>query len=171
MKTSRFLLVLCLFSNYLYSQDNSAAFNVQSKQLFRSMFTLGGALVLKESNREFKTSFGVSAELNIHIIKGYYIGFGIMNHAVPTNKSTSATNLFIYGKKGFFLSDNIAVYAGIGGTIGVITKSDCCSGGGYLSLSADYFIIRYFGVGIENKVLIQNTGTFILPSVKINFIL
>ncbi|HRE11358.1 MAG TPA: hypothetical protein PK605_09970 [Ignavibacteria bacterium] len=171
MKTYILLLIFCLSSNYLYAQNNSAGFNVEPKQLFRSMFSVGGALVLKESNSEFKTSLGVSAELNIHINKGYYIGFGIMNHAVPTNKSTSATNLYIYGKKGFFLSDNIAVYAGIGGTIGVITKSDCCSGGGYFSLSADYFLNRYFGFGIENKVLIQNTGTFILPGITINFIL
>jgi hypothetical protein len=135
------------------------------------MFSVGGGLVLKESNNEFKSTFGVSVELNLHINKGYFIGFGIMNHAVPTNKSTSATNLYIYGKKGFYLSDNLAVLAGIGGTIGVITKSDCCAGGGYLSLSADYFLNRFLGFGIENKVLIQNTGTFILPGVKVSLLL
>lgn len=65
--------------------------------------------------------------------------------------------------------NNFAVYAGIGGTIGVTTKGHpgCCLGGAYFSVMALYDINKYVSLGLEGKSFTDFDDLSIIPGIQI----
>ncbi len=168
MKSTIILLILVFTSCELMAQDYSNSPKLKKRE-FRPMFSAIAGMSLSQSNSSYSGTFAAALELDIHPGKRYYVGIGLMNFAIPQNKSNTATYLYIQGKKGFYLADNFAVYTGIGGTIGVTTKGHpgCCLGGEFISLSAVYELHRFIATGINGRFVAGFEETFILPGVQL----
>jgi hypothetical protein len=163
-----FLSVLFLVTSFSLTQDYSKSQTLKKRE-FRPMFSAIAGMSLSQSNSTYSSTFAAALELDIHPGKGYYVGIGLLNFAIPQNKSNTATYLYVQVKKGFYLADNFAIYTGIGGTIGVTTKGHpgCCVGGVFISLSAVYELHRFIAAGINNRVITGTDETFILPGVQL----
>ncbi len=168
MKTTIILLILVFTCCGSLAQDYSNSPKLKKRE-FRPMFSAIAGMSLSQSNSSYSATFAAALELDIHPGKGYYVGIGLMNFAIPQNKSNTATYLYLQGKKGFYLADNFAVYTGIGGTIGVTTKGHpgCCVGGVFISLSAVYELHRFIAAGINTRLITGTDETFILPGVQL----
>lgn len=171
MKKFIFTLIFLCTPLILFPQEHSGTMRLTAKQEFRPFLTGGVGMIFAKRYQSWNNSLNVTAEMDFHLGKGYYIGTGFNTHDIPSYPSNHATYLFVLARKGFYMFDRFAVYGGLGGTIGVTNKGHpgCCLGGAYASLYTAYDFHKYFAAGIDLKMFTDFSEISFIPGLQSAF--
>lgn len=173
MKIKIIISLLVLFTANSYSQTHhyfSLKDDVLKKDTYKTLLSAGVGLEYADTYSGWDYSINFNIEVTPHLGKGYYIGVGLNNHELPINRGNNATYLYSYFSKSFYLIKKLAIYPGLGATIGLTSKGHpgCCVGGAYGVFSVIYELAKYFGFGINTQIFTDFKDLNIIPGIRIS---